>query len=127
MRLARQLRFRNASSPVSLTQLSALTTLANEGAMTPGALAIRERVRPPSMTRVIASLADEGLVDRAPHPVDGRQVLVSVSEAGAELVRAARQARQEWLAERLATLDDAQRDVLRSAADLISALVDESP
>ncbi|KQH76506.1 MULTISPECIES: MarR family transcriptional regulator [Mycobacterium] len=127
MRLARQLRFRNASSPVSLTQLSALTTLANEGAMTPGALAIRERVRPPSMTRVIASLADEGLVDRAPHPVDGRQVLVSVSEAGAELVRAARQARQEWLAERLATLDDAQLDILRNASDLISALVDESP
>lgn len=95
--------------------------------MTPGALAIRERVRPPSMTRVIASLADEGLVDRAPHPVDGRQVLVSVSEAGAELVRAARRARQEWLAERLGTLDDAQRDILRSASDLISALVDESP
>lgn len=127
MRLARQLRFRNASSPVSLTQLSALTTLANEGAMTPGALAIRERVRPPSMTRVIASLADEGLVDRAPHPVDGRQVLVSVSQAGAELVRAARRARQEWLADRLATLDDAQRDILRSASDLISTLVDESP
>lgn len=127
MRLARQLRFRNASSPVSLTQLSALTTLANEGAMTPGALAIRERVRPPSMTRVIASLADDGLVDRAPHPVDGRQVLVSVSEAGAELVKAARRARQEWLAGRLATLDDGQRDALRNAADLISALVDESP
>ncbi len=127
MRLARQLRFRNASSPVSLTQLSALTTLANEGAMTPGALAIRERVRPPSMTRVIASLADEGLVDRTPHPVDGRQVLVSVSESGAELVRAARQARQEWLAGRLATLDGAQRDILRSASDLISALVDEGP
>lgn len=95
--------------------------------MTPGALAIRERVRPPSMTRVIASLADEGLVDRAPHPVDGRQVLVSVSETGAELVRAARRARQEWLAERLATLDDEQRDTLRNASDLISALVDESP
>src|ERR1700739_645957 len=97
MRLARQLRFRNPSSPVSLSQLSALTTLANEGAMTPGALAIRERVRPPSMTRVIASLAEEGFVDRSPHPVDGRQVLVSVSESGAELVRAARRARQEWL------------------------------
>lgn len=127
MRLARQLRFRNASSAISLSQLSALTTLANEGAMTPGALAIRERVRPPSMTRVIASLADEGYVDRAPHPVDGRQVLVSVSESGAELVRAARRARQEWLAERLATLDDVELDTLRSAAELISVLVDESP
>jgi DNA-binding MarR family transcriptional regulator len=127
MRLARQLRFRNPQSPVSLSQLSALTTLANEGAMTPGALAIRERVRPPSMTRVIASLADEGFVDRAPHPVDGRQVVVSVSESGAELVKAARRARQEWLAERLATLDSDKRGTLREAADIILALVDESP
>jgi DNA-binding MarR family transcriptional regulator len=127
MRLARQLRFRNPQSPVSLSQLSALTTLANEGAMTPGALAIRERVRPPSMTRVIASLADEGFVDRAPHPVDGRQVVVSVSESGAELVKAARRARQEWLAERLVTLDDDKRCTLRKAADIILALVDESP
>jgi DNA-binding MarR family transcriptional regulator len=127
MRLARQLRFRNPQSPVSLSQLSALTTLANEGAMTPGALAIRERVRPPSMTRVIASLADEGFVEREPHPVDGRQVVVSVSESGAELVKAARRARQEWLAERLATLNDDKRETLREAADIILALVDESP
>lgn len=95
--------------------------------MTPGALAIRERVRPPSMTRVIASLADMGFVDRAPHPIDGRQVLVSVSESGAELVKAARRARQEGLAERLATLNRSERDILRSAADLMLALVDESP
>lgn len=95
--------------------------------MTPGALAIRERVRPPSMTRVIASLAGMGFVDRAPHPIDGRQVLVSVSESGAELVKAARRARQEWLAERLATLNRSERDILRSAADLMLALVDESP
>ena len=36
--------------------------------MTPGALAIRERVRPPSMTRVIASLAELGFVDRTAAP-----------------------------------------------------------
>ena len=47
IRLARQLRFRRPESPVSLSQLSALSTLAKEGAMTPGALAERERVRPP--------------------------------------------------------------------------------
>src|SRR6478752_5658489 len=86
MRLARQLRFRRPESPVTLSQLSALATLAKDGAMTPGALAIRERVRPPSMTRVIASLADLGLVVRTSHPTDGRQVLVAVSDAGAALV-----------------------------------------
>ncbi|MBS2079681.1 MarR family transcriptional regulator, partial [Mycobacterium tuberculosis] len=76
MRLARQLRFRNPSAPVSLSRLSALAMLANEGPMTPGALASRERVRPPSMTRVSAALAEMGVVDRVPPPVDGRQVLV---------------------------------------------------
>src|ERR1700757_3919182 len=122
MRLARQLRFRNPSSPVSLSQLSALATLVNEGAMTPGALAIRERVRPPSMTRVIASLAEMGLVDRSPHPVDGRQVLVSVSESGAELVKENRRARQEWLAKRLAALGSDQRDTPRGGGHLMLPL-----
>jgi hypothetical protein len=109
MRLSRQLRFRRPQSPVSLSQLSALATLTNFGPMTPGAL------------------AELGFVDRVAHPDDGRQVLVSVSEAGAELMEAERQASQEWLTQRLETLGVADRDTLRVAADLILALVDESP
>jgi DNA-binding MarR family transcriptional regulator len=127
MRLARQLRFRRPQSPVSLSQLSALATLEKEGPMTPGALAVRERVRPPSMTRVIASLAELGFVDRVAHPDDGRQVLVSVSDSGAELMEAERRASQEWLAQRLECLATGERDTLRQAADLMLALVDESP
>jgi DNA-binding MarR family transcriptional regulator len=126
VRLARQLRFRRPESPVSLSQLSALATLAKEGAMTPGALAIRERVRPPSMTRVVASLAELGFVARAAHPDDGRQVLVSVSPAGVDLVQAERRASQEWLKRRLDQLDPDQRRTLLDAADLMSAIVDES-
>ncbi|MCV7021450.1 MarR family winged helix-turn-helix transcriptional regulator [Mycolicibacterium aichiense] len=125
MRLARQLRFRRPESPVTLSQLSALATLAKDGAMTPGALAVRERVRPPSMTRVIASLADLGLVVRTSHPSDGRQVLVAVSDAGAALVDSERRASQEWLRNRLATLDSEERDILLRAADLMTVLVDE--
>jgi DNA-binding MarR family transcriptional regulator len=126
IRLARQLRFRRSESPVSLSQLSALSTLAKEGAMTPGALAERERVRPPSMTRVIASLAELGFIARSAHPVDGRQVLVSVSPAGADLIEAERRASQEWLKQRLDRLDPDQRNTLLMAADLMSAIVDES-
>ena len=126
VRLARQLRFRRAESPVSLSQLSALSTLAKEGAMTPGALAMRERVRPPSMTRVIASLAEMGFVARTAHPGDGRQVLVSVSPAGVELIEAERRASQEWLKARLERLDSEQRRILLTAADLMTAIVDES-
>jgi len=125
MRLARQLRFRRPESTVTLSQLSALDTLAKEGAMTPGALAIRERVRPPSMTRVIASLADLGLVARTAHPADGRQVLVAVSRTGLELLDSERRASQEWLRKRLAALDADQRATLLRAADLMTVLVDE--
>jgi DNA-binding MarR family transcriptional regulator len=126
MRLARQLRFRRPDSPVSLSQLSALTTLSKEGAMTSGALALRERVRPPSMTRVIVSLAELGFVSRSAHPADGRQVLVSVSATGADLIEAERRASQDWLKARLSQLNGDQRRALLLAADLMSALVDES-
>lgn len=126
VRLARQLRFRRAESPISLSQLSALSTLAKEGAMTPGALAERERVRPPSMTRVIASLAEMGYVVRSAHPDDGRQVLVSVSQAGADLIEAEKRASQEWLKRRLERLDPEERRTLLTAADLMTAIVDQS-
>ena len=94
--------------------------------MTPGALAMRERVRPPSMTRVIASLCELGFVARTAHPADGRQVLVSVSRAGTDLVDAERRTSQEWLRQRLVRLEPDQRNTLLLAADLMSGIVDES-
>lgn len=93
--------------------------------MTPGALAVRERVRPPSMTRVIASLCELGFVDRCAHPDDGRQVLVSVSRTGADLIEVERRASREWLQQRLAELEPQQRKTLLQAADLMLAIVDE--
>jgi DNA-binding MarR family transcriptional regulator len=125
VRLARQLRFRRPDSPVSLSQLSALATLAKDGPMTPGALAIRERVRPPSMTRVIASLVDLGLVQRAAHPDDRRQVLVAVTTDGQDLFEAERRAGMEWLQERLEQLQQQDRTTLLAAADLMLAIIDE--
>ena len=94
--------------------------------MTPGALATRERVRPPSMTRVIASLCELGFVARTAHPAYGRQVLVSISRAGTDLIAAERRASQEWLKLRLARLAPDQRKTLLVAADLISGIGDES-
>ncbi len=110
---------------MSLSQFSVLTTLYKDGPMTPGALALREQVRPPSMTRVIASLVDLGLVERTADPLDGRQVVVSVSPAGTRLLTAERRASQEWLMNRLSTLNNDERATLLRATGLLSALVDE--
>lgn len=94
--------------------------------MTPGAIAARERVQPPSMTRVIASLADLGLVKREPHPTDGRQVIVALSPSGTDVVVDEANAREEWLRAQLKRLDDDQMATLRDAVGIIESIVAES-
>ncbi|WP_280490446.1 MarR family winged helix-turn-helix transcriptional regulator [Nocardia carnea] len=126
VRLTRHLRGRRAESQISLTQLSVLATLANEGAMTPGSLAAKERVQPPSMTRVIASLTDLGLVDRDPHPTDGRQIIVSLSQAGHALLADERSAREAWMSDQLADLGPDQLAVLEQAVAILNEIVADS-
>lgn len=126
VRLARHLRGRRADAKVSLTQLSALATLARDGAMTPGSLAARERVQPPSMTRVIASLVDLGLVERAPHPTDGRQIIVTLSESGLALIADETHAREIWMNSKLAGLDEARLKTLEDAVEIITSFVNDA-
>ncbi|RJO78800.1 MarR family transcriptional regulator [Nocardia panacis] len=126
VRLTRHLRGRRVDSQISLTQLSALAMLASEGSMTPGALAAKERVQPPSMTRVIASLTDLGLVERKPHPTDGRQIIVSLSPAGRAQVDDENSAREAWMTEQLSGLSAEQVAVLSRAVGIIKQIVSES-
>jgi DNA-binding MarR family transcriptional regulator len=126
VRLTRHLRGRRADAQISLTQLSALATLSRDGAMTPGALAAKERVQPPSMTRVIASLSELQLVKRDPHPTDGRQVIVSLSASGLALMEDEANAREAWMTEQLSGLTGDQLEVLRQAVGIMKQIVDES-
>lgn len=94
--------------------------------MTPGALAAKERVQPPSMTRVIASLSELDLVERNPHPTDGRQIIVSLSAAGRALILDENQAREAWMTDQLAGLSPEQVKVLTEAVGIMKQIVDES-
>ena len=124
-RLARRLRVERQAeglSSLSDTQLAALAVLDRHGAMTPGELAEHEKVQPPSMTRVIAVLEERRLVMRAPHPTDRRQVVLTVTEQGRELVSQARRRRDAWLAKRLKELSPEERAILRAAAPVLEKL-----
>src|SRR5256714_15031655 len=77
MRLARRLRNQRADDTLTLSQIAALGTLVRHGPLTPGELAARERVQPPSMTRLLAKLEQAGLVTKQDHPDDRRQGLVA--------------------------------------------------
>ena len=124
-RLARRLRVERQAeglSSLSDTQLAALAVLESHEAMTPGELAEHEKVQPPSMTRVIAALEERGLVMRAPHATDRRQVVLTVTEAGRALVMQARRRRDAWLAKRLRELSPGERSILRAAAPILEKL-----
>jgi DNA-binding MarR family transcriptional regulator len=126
-RLARRLRVERlmpelAEPALSDTQLAALATLERHGAMSPGDLAEHEKVQPPSMTRVIAALVDWGLVSRAPHPTDRRQVILTVTPDGRNLVQKVRRRKEAWLAQRLAELSPQERATLREAAPILEKL-----
>jgi DNA-binding MarR family transcriptional regulator len=122
MRLARRMRSERADSSLTLTQLAALATVERHGPLTPRELAAAERVQPPSMTRIAASLEAEGLLTRTDHPTDGRQVLLAISPAGIALLREDRRRREAWLAQRLRELEPEDREVLRRAAAVLDRL-----
>ena len=122
-RLTRRLRTEDVDDlGVSPGQLGVLGVLLREGESTIGQLANTERVQPPSMTRTVSCLEEQGLVERAPHPTDGRQVLIRLSDKGHEFVAAERRRRDAWLALRLRELTPDERAVLRQAAPILERL-----
>ena len=121
-RLNRRLRRTRPLGDISVAQISALVSLDTAGALTPRELAEVERVQPPTMTRIVAKLEERGLVQRTPHPTDGRQVVLAPSAAGRDLLVEYRRARDEWLATRLAALIAEERETVRRAAEIFNRL-----
>src|SRR3954470_20453460 len=104
MRLSRRLRNQRVDTSVTLTHLAALSTLKRHGPMSPGELAGHERGQPPSMTRVVVALEGMGRVPGPPHPTEGRQVIVDLTERAEELLSVEARAREAWLSGRLQQL-----------------------
>src|SRR3954468_18696553 len=99
-RMARRLR-QEAGAGLSPSQTAALSTIERHGPLTPSELATRERVQRPTVTRVLARLEEDGLVERAADPDDRRSSLMSISAAGRELLDEARTRKDAYLAMRL--------------------------
>jgi DNA-binding MarR family transcriptional regulator len=124
MHLSRRLRVARGSGALSSSKLSLLSHLARRGAMTPGQLAAAESLRPQSLTRLLAELEDEQLLSRTPHPEDGRQSLVAVTDAGRAALAHDVAGRDAWLSEALLRLTPAERDILAVAGRLMEFLAD---
>ena len=123
-RLTRRLRAERdpANDLLSVGQLSVLGALSRNGECSVGELAGLERVQPPSMTRTVNCLEEGGYVIRHKHATDGRQVVVALSEKGAQILATDRRRRDAWLAQRLRELTPEERALLRQATPIIERL-----
>lgn len=122
MRLARRLRHQRVDRSLGLAELSALGTLHRCGAMTPGELARKEHVQPPSMTRIVGQLQERGLVRLEPHPEDRRQKTVTPTEQAEAMLDASRSQSNAWLAELTGELTEDEWATLRAAAPVLHKL-----
>jgi DNA-binding MarR family transcriptional regulator len=122
-------RLRAETNPHGLTwsQTVALARLEAAGPLTTADLARAEAVKPQSMGATLAELEREGLVERRPHPTDGRQVLFALTGEGVEARRKRSVAKQTWLLAAMAGLDPGERQTLSTAAVLIRRLAEGEP
>lgn len=122
--LIRRLRSEANPSELNLSQMSALARLDQNGAMATADLARAEAMKPQSMGTILAGLEQEGLVERRPHPTDGRQILFALTAAGVEERRRRGIAKRDWLVGALAKLEPEELQTLIAAIALIKRLGD---
>ena len=90
------------------------------------ALARAEGMRPQSMGAIVSPLEAAGLVSGAPDPNDGRQTILSLTEACRKWIGAARAARRDWLTRTIETrLSPEEMAVLAKGVELLKRLADD--
>ena len=124
LRLTRIIRNQRVDMSVTLTQLSAMATLKTKGPMSAGELACCERVQPPSMTKVLASLEEHAFVRREAHPTDKRQAIIVLTPLGLALLDSERKSRDAWLSQRLNKLTAEERSLLGQVIPVLDKLAE---
>ncbi|MGA7852091.1 MAG: MarR family transcriptional regulator [Candidatus Acidiferrales bacterium] len=112
------------SHELSWAQMAVMRRLDNDGPATTADLARAEGVKPQSMGAIIAALEENGIVERKPHPTDGRQMNIALTAKGATVRKDARVAKRAWLAEAIAKLDAREQKSLPAVTELIKRLAE---
>jgi DNA-binding MarR family transcriptional regulator len=120
MRLARRLRQSAPSAELTGGGLGLLVTLYQGGPMSAAALARCEGLQPQSLSRLLARMERDGLIERKADVVDRRRGVIAVTRRGLEALNGAMSQRRRWLSAVMTDrLNDQERSVLLQAAELM--------
>jgi DNA-binding MarR family transcriptional regulator len=116
-----------SSQPERASALAAeLRAISGNGPAAVSSLARAEGMRPQSMSAIITSLLEAGLVSGSPDPNDRRQTLMSLSRKCEKLFRDGRAARQDWLTTTIQKkLSSQEQERLASAVNLLARLIED--
>jgi DNA-binding MarR family transcriptional regulator len=107
------------------SQTSVIIRLERDGPATASALARAEGVRQQSMGATISTLEAAGLVKGSPDPADGRQTILSLTDACREMIQASRAAKEDWLFHAIQTkLSPAEQERLATDLELLKRIAD---
>jgi DNA-binding MarR family transcriptional regulator len=120
-RLSRRLRS-EADLGLTPSLLSSLAIVHLHGPLTLGELAEREGLAKPTITKVVARLEEQGLVERCIDESDRRVCRVEATDAGDAVLARSRDRKDAWLAARLARMDDDRRARLAAAIEVLDEL-----
>jgi DNA-binding MarR family transcriptional regulator len=120
--LLRRLRREDDASGLPAPQLSALSVIVFGGPLTLGALARAEQVRPPTISKLIVALEEQGLVEREVDAADRRVVRVRATARGSKLLHEGRQRRVAALVASLGALSARDRALLARALPVLERI-----
>lgn len=124
--LNRRLRAARPPGSVSLSGLGILGTLRRKGPMPAARLADEENLQPQSLTRLLAGLEEDGLIERTTGVTDRREKLVALTAHGLSVLVADIEARSRWLSVAIEDLEPQERDTLLHAAILMARLAERA-
>jgi len=125
-RLKRKVRDEGGQHDWTPSQVAVLLRLEKDGPAAVSTLARAEGMRPQSMSAIVATLLEAGLVAGAPDQSDRRQTLMSLSKKCQKLLKDGRAARQDWLTSTIQKkLSLQEQEVLGEAIGLLAKLVED--
>ena len=122
-RTARRLR-QEADAGLSPSLTAALATIDRHGPLTPSRLAEMERIQRPTVTRLLSTLENDGLIERLTDPDDRRVSHVSITKDGRALVKKLRSRKNAYLSKRLRHLDEDELETLGRATAILERILE---
>jgi DNA-binding MarR family transcriptional regulator len=120
--LLRRLRAESSGDDLTWSQTVVLGQLAKNGPATTADLARSEAVKPQSMSATLGALEEQGLVERRPHPTDGRQIYFALTKSGVATREARSRLKREWLADAIEQLSPSELRALLGALEPMKRL-----